>query len=182
MKKVAVILADGYEESEAVTLIDVLRRGDIKSVVVGYDGINVIGAHGIKIVADTDFSEFKVSDFDMILLPGGFKNNEILSKSEKFHKILREFDDKKLKIGAICAAPWVLGSAGVLKNSYTCYPGFEKKINLAGFAGDKSNVVRDENVMTSRGPATAMEFALAIVKDLAGENVYNEVKAGLLFK
>ena len=95
---------------------------------------------------------------------------------------MREFDDKKLKIGAICAAPWVLGSAGVLKNSYTRYPGFEKKINLAGFAGDKSNVVKDENVMTSRGPATAMEFALAIVKDLAGENVYNEVKAGLLFK
>ena len=88
MKRVAVILADGYEELEAVTLIDALRRGGIKSVVVGYNDINVIGAHGIKIIADTDFSEFKVSDFDMILLPGGFKNNEILSKSEKFHKIL----------------------------------------------------------------------------------------------
>lgn len=181
MKNVAVILANGFEELEAVTIVDVLRRGGVNTKSVGFSGKNCVGAHNIEIKADLDLSELKVENFDMIVLPGGLENNKFLANNEKIHEILKEFDAKNLKIAAICAAPWVLGSAGVLKNSYTCYPSFEQKAGAKGFVDDK-NVVKDGRITTSRGPATAMEFALELLKDLAGEAVYSEVKAGLLFK
>ena len=179
--KVAIVLANGFEEIEAVSLIDILRRAEIDAVSVGLDKKCVCGAHGIEMIADEILDDIKVSEFDMIVLPGGLPGAENLAKSEKLGKILRDFDANNAKIGAICAAPWALATAGVLKSSYTCYPGFESQIAHPGYT-NSANVVKDQNIMTSRGPATAMEFALQIVRELKGEQVYSKLKSDLLFK
>ena len=179
--KVAIVLANGFEEIEAVSLIDILRRAEIDAVSVGLDKKCVCGAHGIEMIADEILDDMKVSEFDMIVLPGGLPGAENLAKSEKLGKILRDFDANNAKIGAICAAPWALATAGVLKSSYTCYPGFESQIAHPGYT-NSANVVKDQNIMTSKGPATAMEFALQIVRELKGEQVYSKLKSDLLFK
>ena len=179
--KVAIILANGFEEIEAVSLVDILRRAEIDAASVGLDKKCVCGAHGIEMIADEILDDMKVSEFDMIVLPGGLPGAENLAKSEKLGKILRDFDANNAKIGAICAAPWALATAGVLKSSYTCYPGFESQIAHPGYT-NSANVVKDQNIMTSRGPATAMEFALQIVRELKGEQVYSKLKSDLLFK
>ena len=174
-------MANGFEEIEAVSLIDILCRAEIDAVSVGLDKKCVCGAHGIEMIADEILDDMKVSEFDMIVLPGGLPGAENLAKSEKLGKILRDFDANNAKIGAICAAPWALATAGVLKSSYTCYPGFESQIAHPGYT-NSANVVKDQNIMTSRGPATAMEFALQIVRELKGEQVYSKLKSDLLFK
>ena len=179
--KVAIVLANGFEEIEAVSLIDILRRADIDAVSVGLDKKCVCGTHGVEMIADEILDDIKVSGFDMIVLPGGLPGAENLAKSEKLGKILRDFDVNNTKIGAICAAPWALATAGVLKSSYTCYPGFENQIAHPGYT-NSANVVKDQNIMTSKGPATAMEFALQIVRELKGEQVYSKLKFDLLFK
>lgn len=180
MKKVAIILVDGFEEIEAISVIDILRRAKIKALSVGLDKTIVKGTHDIEVKADMILDELNVSEFDMIVLPGGLPGAEFLAKSEKLGKILKEFDAKNLKIAAICAAPWALAKADVLKQKYTCYPGFEKTINHKGYTNSQ-NVVLDENIITSQGPATAMEFALILVKELLGEDKFKKLKAELLF-
>jgi len=179
--KVAIVLANGFEEIEAVSLIDILRRADIDAVSVGLDKKCVCGTHGVEMIADEILDDIKVSEFDMVVLPGGLPGAENLAKSERLGQVLRDFDANNTKIGAICAAPWALATAGVLKSSYTCYPGFESQIAYPGYT-NSANVVKDQNIMTSKGPATAMEFALQIVRELKGEQVYSKLKSDLLFK
>lgn len=178
--KAAVILATGFEEIEAINIIDILRRGDIECLSVGLDRRKVDGAHNITIYADIVLDDLNVDEFDMIILPGGLPGADNLVNSEKLIDILHSFDANNKHIGAICAAPFVLSKADLIKNSYTCYPGFEKKVDKNGYIPNQ-NVVRDHNIMTSRGPATAMEFALEILRELKGEKTYNEIKEGLLF-
>ncbi|PSM52075.1 DJ-1 family protein [Campylobacter blaseri] len=180
MKKVAVMFADGFEEIEAMSVVDILRRAGLETLSVGLFKKIVTGAHNVEMKTDSILDDLNVDEFDMIVLPGGLPGAEHLAKSEKLAQILKEFDRKNLKIAAICAAPWALSEAGVLKEKYTCYPGFEKQVNHKGYIADK-NVVIDKNIITSKGPATAMEFALALVKELLGESRYKEVKEGLLF-
>ncbi|MDO5045522.1 DJ-1 family glyoxalase III [Campylobacter sp.] len=180
MKKVAVILANGFEEIEATTIIDVLRRAGLEAKFVGLDADLLTGAHGVKIYADTVLDKISQSDFDMIVLPGGLPGAEHLAKSAKLQALLKEFDAKGKFIGAICAAPMALATSGVIKENYTCYPGFETNVKDSGYISSQ-NVVKDGNIITSRGPATAMEFALELVKNLCGEQIYKEVKEGLLF-
>ena len=180
MKKVAVMLANGFEEIEALSVIDILRRADVEALGVGLEKRLVTGAHGVEVKADMVLDELVVREFDMIVLPGGLPGAQYLAESEKLGKILRDFDANNAKIGAICAAPWALSTAGVLKNAYTCYPGFEGKVAHNGYQA--ATVVKDQNIITSAGPATAMEFALEIVREICGESKYNEVKNGLLFK
>lgn len=181
MSRVLVPLAEGFEEIEAVSIIDVLRRGDIEVVVGSLSSeLAVKGAHGLVISADMDVNSISVDSLDMIVLPGGWGGTKALAADETIQNMLKTMDKEGKNIGAICAAPYALNRAGVLKNSYTCYPSVEKEINKKGYQGESAMVVQDENIMTSRGPATALCFGLEIVKKLKGEEMYKTVKEGLI--
>ncbi|MGB5866611.1 MAG: DJ-1 family glyoxalase III [Arcobacteraceae bacterium] len=181
MSKIIIPLATGFEEIEAVTIIDVLRRADIEVVIIALDqNLLVTGANSITIQAQKEITKIDSNDFDMIILPGGAQGTQNLSEDKNVQNILQEFNRQNKNIGAICAAPYALHTAGVLKQNYTCYPSFEKKIREDGYQSDKAMVIEDENILTSRGPGTAMCFGLEIVKKLQGNDVYLEVKEGLL--
>jgi 4-methyl-5(b-hydroxyethyl)-thiazole monophosphate biosynthesis len=164
MAKILVTISNGFEEIEAVSIIDICRRAGIEVVTAGVEDRVLIGAHSIKIEMDKRVDEVNSSDFDMIVLPGGLPNAFTLADDNDVQRLLKEFEEKNKKIGAICAAPYALHKAGVLNQNYTCYPSFEKKIKDDGYQDDK-NVVTDNNVITSRGPATAIDFALGDSKN-----------------
>lgn len=179
--KVLVPLAKGFEEIEAVSIIDVLRRAEIEVFVASLDDTALVkGANGISIQTDMRINDVPVDDLDMIVLPGGWDGTYALAEDPNIQIILKEMDAKGKNIGAICAAPFALNKAGVLKHKFTCYPSTEEQIRLDGYQGDQAMVVEDENVMTSRGPGTAICFGLAIVKKLKGVATYEKLKAGLL--
>ncbi|WP_457748642.1 DJ-1 family glyoxalase III [Sulfurimonas sp.] len=181
MHKVLVPLAGGFEEIEAVSIIDVLRRADVEVFVASLnENMLVKGANGITIQADLHVKSVSADTIDMIILPGGWGGTYALADDENVQRLLREMDAKGKNIGAICAAPFALNKAGVLKEKYTCYPSVEKEIREEGYMGDRAMVVEDENVMTSRGPGTALCFGLEIVKKLRGEETYKALKEGLL--
>ncbi len=179
-KKVLVPLASGFEEIEAVSIIDVLRRAGIEVVVsaVGEE-LTVRGANGIVVKADCNINSVDVESLDMVVLPGGWGGTDILAADETVQDILKTMNEKKKLVGAICAAPYALNAAGVLSQNFTCYPSVEEKIRLEGYS-DKNAVVKEGNIMTSRGPGTAICFGLSIVRELAGEETCNALKAGLL--
>lgn len=181
MSKVLVPLAKGFEEIEAVSIIDILRRGDIEVLVACLDEQKIVlGANGISIVSDLHVADVNVDELDMIVLPGGVEGTYKLAEDKNIIEILQKMDANGKNIGAICAAPFALNKAGVLKKNYTCYPSFEEHIRIDGYMGDKNMVVEDDNIMTSRGPATAICFGLQIVKKLKGEETYQALKSGLL--
>lgn len=181
MSRVLVPLANGFEEIEAVSIIDVLRRAGIEVIVASLsDEMLVQGANGIRIQADTEVQALSAEELDMIVLPGGWDGTYALADDENVQNLLREMDAKGKNIGAICAAPFALNKAGVLKEKYTCYPSVEQEIRKEGYQGDTAMVVEDQNVMTSRGPATALCFGLEIAKKLKGEETYKALKEGLL--
>lgn len=179
MPKVIVPLADGFEEIEAITVVDILRRAGVEVTMVGLEALHVKGAHGIVIVADALLSDVDSHSFDMIALPGGLPGAFHLAEHTVLQSILRDFDTKNKAIAAICAAPYALKTAGVLKNAYTCYPSFETKIDHAGYQSEPK-VVRDANITTSKGPSTSMLFALCLVEQLCGEAKKEELSSALL--
>jgi len=179
--KVLVPLANGFEEIEAVTIIDVLRRAEIEVLVASLGEESLVkGANGITIQSDLDIKNIDSKQLDMIILPGGWDGTYALADDENVQRILKEMDKEGKNIGAICAAPFALNKAGVLKQNFTCYPSVEEQIREEGYQGDRAMVVEDSNVMTSRGPATAICFALEIVKKLKGDDSYEMLKNGLL--
>jgi 4-methyl-5(b-hydroxyethyl)-thiazole monophosphate biosynthesis len=181
MKTVLVPIATGFEEMEAVCIIDVLRRAEIKVIVAHVESQKeVTGANGITLVCDRTIDGISSADIDMIVLPGGWGGTDILAGDETVQELLKEMDEKGKHIGAICAAPYALNQAGVLKENFTCYPSVEEKIPHKNYMADTTQVVYDANVMTSRGPGTAICFALQIVKTLVGEEVYSGLKEGVL--
>jgi 4-methyl-5(b-hydroxyethyl)-thiazole monophosphate biosynthesis len=181
MSKVLVPLAKGFEEIEAVAIIDILRRSDIDVLVASLDENSlVLGANNITVQTDLEVKDVNIDELDMVVLPGGWDGTYALADNENVQKILKEMDAKGKNIGAICAGPFALNKAGVLKQNYTCYPSVEEQIRIEGYQGDKQKVVEDANVMTSRGPATAICFALEIVKKLKGQEMYDALKNGLL--
>jgi len=183
MASVLLPLAAGFEEVEAVGLIDVMRRGGIEVRVAYIDeslghGKVVIGANGIGVKADTAIKNVISDDFDMMVLPGGWDGTYALAEHARVIELVQEFKAKKI-IGAMCAAPFVLKKAGVLGDNYTCYPGAKDEIDHPGYRDDLK-VVEDGNVLTSQGPGTAVCFGLAIVKKLVGEESMQAVKDGML--
>jgi len=181
MSKVLVPLAGGFEEIEAVAIVDVLRRAEIEVLLASLDDNRAVqGANGITVMADMGIVDVETETLDMIILPGGWDGTYALADDVNVQRILKDMDKKGKNIAAICAAPFALNKAGVLKQNYTCYPSVQEQIREDGYQGDKSMIVEDENIMTSRGPGTAICFALAIVKKLKGQEVYEMLRYGLL--
>ncbi len=183
MASVLLPLAKGFEEVEAVALIDVMRRGGIEVRVAFIEdelhhGRVVVGGNGIGVQADTSLKNVISADFDMMVLPGGWGGTYALAENRRIIELVKEFKADKI-IGAMCAAPFVLKKAGVLGNNYTCYPGAKDEIDHPGYREDMK-VVTDGNVMTSRGPGTAVCFGLAIVERLVGTESMQAVKDGML--
>lgn len=180
--KVYVHLADGFEEIEALTVIDVLRRAGIDVQAVSVTGKReVVGAHNIKVVSDLLFEDADYSKAEMIILPGGMPGTVNLEKHEGLKDKILEFQDKGKWLAAICAAPSILGKLGLLRGkTATCYPGFEKY--LSGAKTGENPVVVSGNVITSRGPGTAMYFALEIVRIIKGEGMSGKLKEGMIVR
>lgn len=179
MPKVLIPLAEGFEELEAVSLIDVLRRAKIEVVVAGVGTTMVAGAHHIQIAAECLVSEVSSDEVDMVVLPGGWGGTHVLAEDAAVQSLLKAMNAKGKLIGAICAAPFALKQAGVLNQNFTCYPSVEEKIRLDGYIHD-NNIVVDGNVMTSRGPGTALCFGLAIVEKLTDAETAKGIKADIL--
>jgi 4-methyl-5(b-hydroxyethyl)-thiazole monophosphate biosynthesis len=178
MKRVLVPLAEGFEELEAVTIIDVLRRAGIDVVVASLGDSPVAGSHGIRIAADTPLGALAEQQFDMIALPGGMPGAEHLKKDARIAELVNRLRGEGKPVAAICAAPMVLAAAGVLDGRRaTSYPGFLKDAMQTTVVDEA--VVSDDGIITSRGPGTALDFALALVVELAGADVRNEVEAAL---
>ena len=165
--QVCIVMADGFEEIEAVTIIDVLRRAEIEVTVLGLESNRVMGAHGIALEAEGALKEAPEVEWDLVVLPGGMPNASHLRDSGPLRAFLTAQAARGGRLGAICAAPMVLGAAGLLEGKKaTCYPGFEE--HLRGATPQEDRVVQDGLVFTSRGPGTAMDFALALVQELSG--------------
>lgn len=166
MAKVAVILADGFEEIEALTVVDVLRRANITCHMVGFEA-QVTGSHAIQVQADRVF-DGDLSDYDLIVLPGGMPGSANLRDHELLIAELQTFEQVGKKVAAICAAPIVLNRAGLLKDKeFTCYDGVQEQIADGHYR--KETVVVDGQLTTSRGPATALAFAYNLVEQLGGD-------------
>ncbi|MBI4556109.1 MAG: DJ-1/PfpI family protein [Candidatus Hydrogenedentes bacterium] len=180
MPSVLVPLAQGCEEVEATTIIDVLRRANINVVTAGLDSHPVTGSHGIKFIPDRTLEAAMKDDFDMVVLPGGLPGADNLNNDPRVHEILKKTAAAGKCTGAICAAPVVLAKAGLLKGkSATSYPGFLDKMGLPDVTVKKDRVVRDGKVITSRSPGTAMDFALEIVEMLTDKETRQNVETAL---
>lgn len=180
MKKVALFLADGFEEIEALGTVDILRRAEVEVTTVSINNTReVIGAHQVKIIADALFSEIDFSSADMLVLPGGMPGAQNLKEHKALQQRILEFAQKNKLIAAICAAPMVLGSLQLLKGKKaTAYPGFESE--LVGAEVTNQAVAVDGNITTGKGPGLMFDFALQLVEELAGKSKRKEVADGLL--
>ena len=181
MAKICVFTADGFEEIEGLTVVDLLRRAGAEVLMVSVkEGLTVKGAHNIELKADALFDEVCYEDVDILVLPGGMPGTLNLRNHEKLCGLLKEFAAKDKKIAAICAAPMILGELGLLKGKKaTCYPGFEDKLTEAELCTDR--VVRDGNITTSRGLGTAIPFALELISQLYGKEKAEEIKKSVIY-
>lgn len=173
-------LADGFEEIEAVTLLDVLRRGGVDVTAASLtDNLPVTGSRGVTLVADATWSSLDTADFDALVLPGGGRGTERLAADERVLDAIRVFDEDGRLVAAICAAPTVLAQAGVLTDRRaTCYPTCAAQLGKS--YDDAAPVIADGTIITSRGPGTAILFALVLVQHLAGDEAARRVAEGLL--
>jgi len=180
MPRVLVPLAEGFEEVEALTVVDVLRRSEVEVVTaaVGTEA-TVAGKHGIPVVADQLLTAVADQAFDMVVLPGGVPGVPNLMEDATVAQVVRAQAERGEWVCAICAAPAVLGNLGLLDDKRaTIHPGWRDKL-VAGEYREET-VVRDGKVVTSRGPGTAMPFALTLAKLLVGEEKAGEVAAGMV--
>ncbi|MCP1728110.1 4-methyl-5(b-hydroxyethyl)-thiazole monophosphate biosynthesis [Natronospira proteinivora] len=179
-KRILVPLAEGCEELEAVTIIDLLRRAELDVTIASLDATAVTGNHGIRLGVDMGLDEALNLDYDMVVLPGGMPGAGHLQEDERIMTLLKKMAESKKFTGAICAAPKVLAEAGLLKGKKaTSFPGFLD--DSADQVGDyvEESVVQDGKVITSRGPGTAMDFALHLIEQLAGKAKRDEVEGRL---
>ncbi len=178
---VFVHLAEGFEEVEALTVVDVLRRGQVEVRTVSVTGEKVVnGSHGIPVCADILFEEADYEDCQMIVLPGGMPGAANLRDHRGLCDRIRAFRESGKGIAAICAAPMVLGSCGILEGGRaTIYPGMEDELTGAEATGEDVTVW--ENIITGKGPGLAMAFALKVLETIRGRQVRDQVAEGLLF-
>lgn len=180
MAAVLVPLADGCEELEAVTVIDLLRRAGIDVTVAGLDGEVVTASRGVKLVPDTNLDEALRQEYDMVVLPGGAGGAERLGRDDRVRELLLRMADSERFTAAICAGPKVLAGAGLLEGRRaTSFPIARDFVVEHGANYSEEPVVQDGKVITSRGPGTAMDFALSLIEQLAGKSRRREVEDGL---
>jgi 4-methyl-5(b-hydroxyethyl)-thiazole monophosphate biosynthesis len=180
MKRVLVPLAPGCEETEAVTIIDLLRRAEIQVVTAGLDDQPITASRGVRLLADATLDEALNSEYDMVVLPGGGPGAENLNKDPRVHELLKRMVASGKFVGAICAAPQVLASAGLLAGrKATSFPGALEGFELPDTQLTGAPVERDGQVVTSRGPGTAMDFALELIEILEGPEKRQAVEGPL---
>lgn len=181
MPTVLVPLAQGCEELEAITIIDLLRRAGITVISVGLDEKPVKASRGVVLIPDTTMDLALRRSYDMIVLPGGLPGSDNLNKDLRIHALLKEVYNQGKYVAAICAAPKVLASVGLLDNkSVTSYPGLFNSVIVPKFQLVDEPVVKDGRVITSRGPGTAIAFALTLIETLTDKDTRNRVEAELV--
>ncbi len=180
MKKVNIYLAEGFEEIEAITVVDVLRRADIDARTISITGKKEVkGAHGIVVTADEVFESIDNNNTDMLVLPGGMPGTRHLDEHAGLKEVIVSFAEKNKPIAAICAAPSVLGRLGLLdRKKAVCYPGFED--TLKGAVIGEDIVSQEGNFITSKGPGTAIYFALRLVEVLVDKEAAEELREGMI--
>ncbi len=179
MAAALVLLAEGFEEIEAVSIIDILRRGGVEVHSAYIDGELVTGANGITLQANIALKVAFPDDYDAIVLPGGWDGTHRLAENPLAQTMIKKFASDGKWVAAMCAAPYALHVAGVLSQRYTCYPSVEEQIRPADRVADEK-VVIDEKVITSQGPGTAICFGLEIIRQLVGDESYKTVREGTL--
>ena len=181
-KRVCVLLADGFEEIEGLTVVDLLRRAGVEVTTASITGeLTIHGAHGIDVLADKLMEDVDYKVQDMVVLPGGMPGTLHLGKHKGVKEVLEQFYDEKKYIGAICAAPSVLGNLGLLNGrKATSYPGFEEQLHGAEIL--KEPVVVDDFIITSRGMGTAIDFALVLMAILIDEKKADEIRTSILYQ
>lgn len=181
MKQISVFLADGFEEIEGLTVVDILRRAGLRVDTVSITGERIIrGSHQIDVQADCLFEEMDFSESDMLVLPGGMPGTRNLMNHKGLQELLRAYHEKGRYIAAICAAPSVFGRLGFLKGRRACcYPSFEEKLEGAEVVQEPVSV--DGHIITSRGMGTAIPFALKLTALLCGEEKADEISRSIIF-
>lgn len=182
MSRACIFLADGFEEIEGLTVVDLLRRAGVDiSMVSITDRQKVTGSHGISVECDSCIGQEDFSETELFVLPGGMPGTTNLGACRPLTELLTDSFAKGKKIAAICAAPSVLGDLGILKGKKACcYPGFEDR--LAGAQVTFDPVTQDGTVTTSRGMGTAIPFGLALVSQLVSEEKAEELSKGIIYK
>lgn len=181
MSGVYVFLADGFEEIEGLTVVDLLRRAGIEVKTVSVmENIRVTGSHKIEVTADSLFAENDYADAKMLVLPGGMPGTKNLQNHKGLTELLQKHNAEGKKLAAICAAPSVLGQLGMLKGiRATCYPGFEDM--LIGAETGTEKVAVDKNFTTSRGLGTAIEFSLEIIRQLKDKETAKKIEDSIMY-
>lgn len=181
MKKAAVFFAAGYEEIEALTVVDLLRRAEIDTTCVSIDNEKtVIGSHKIAVAMDAGIDEIDFNNFDILVCPGGMPGTKKLEACQKLTDNIRKFHEEKKLIAAICAAPSIFGHMGLLEGKRACvYPGMEAELKGAEVSYDK--VVKSENIITSRGMGTAIAFGLEIVASLLDKETADKLGTTIVY-
>ena len=178
---VYVFLANGFEEIEALGFTDILRRADIEvSTVSIYTDLKVTGSHGISVLADMSICELDLNEIDALVLPGGMPGTLNLQVERKVNDIIDYAVNNRKIIGAICAAPMILGEKKLLDDKKaTCYPGFEEKLHGAYATGER--VVKDDIFVTSKGAGTVQDFAHCFIKIFKGEEVADKIISSMQY-
>ena len=181
MAAVYVFLAEGFEEIEGLTVVDLLRRAGIEVKMIGIDNREyVTGSHGICVKTDGKITDFDFKSAEALVLPGGMPGTKHLGECEALKRILLMADAAQSRIGAICAAPSVLGELGILEGRHAvCYPGFEEK--LKGASVGMEPVAVDGHITTSRGMGTAIDFGLALIAQISVESEARRVGKGIMY-
>jgi len=181
MASVLIPLAEGCEELEAVTIMDLLARAGIQVVSAGLESGPVICSRGTVIIPSTTLDDALGQDYDMVVLPGGLPGADYLDNDPRIQNLLVKMASAEKYTAAICAAPKVLASAGLLDNKKaTSYPGVIDKMSINGLSYQQQAVVQDGKVITSRGPGTAMDFSLELIEVLVGKDKRVEVENALV--
>ena len=182
MSKLGIFMADGCEEIEGLTVVDLVRRAGIEIEMISVSGEkNVTGSHKIAFQTDVSKADADFASYDGIVLPGGMPGTTHLMEDDTVNRVIKEFATSGKLVAAICAAPSVLGNAGLLGGKKaTCYPGVEGKLTGADFVTDP--VAKDGNIITSRGLGTAIEFAAEIVAYLLDESAAKSLKESVVYR